>query len=61
MVSDAECHNDFADTADKRSLIFFCDIIFVWVREAFADCCTRNVKSGLWFEVGIWNQRIIND
>jgi hypothetical protein len=44
----------YADIRDKRSLIFYCDMTFVWVREAYTDCCTRNVSSGLaWFNIGI--------
>jgi hypothetical protein len=42
-------------------LIFYCDMNFVWVREADIDCCTRNVRSGLaWFKDGTWKLRIIN-
>jgi hypothetical protein len=28
---------------------------FVWVREAYTGCCTRNVRSGLaWFKTDTW-------
>jgi hypothetical protein len=58
--SDAERHNIFADITDKTSLIFYCDMKFVWVREAYTDCCTRHVRSGLvWFKTGTWKLKII--
>jgi hypothetical protein len=31
---------------------------FVWVREVYTGCCTRNVRSGLvWFKAGTWKLR----
>jgi hypothetical protein len=34
----------------------------VWVKEAYTDCCTRHVKSGVaWFKVGTWKLKIFND
>jgi hypothetical protein len=42
-----ESHNLFIGIRDKRSLIFYCDRKFVWVREVFTGCCTRNVRCWL--------------
>jgi hypothetical protein len=42
-----ERQNLFADIREKRPLIFYCDIKFVWVMEAYTDFCTRNERSGL--------------
>jgi hypothetical protein len=48
----------FAVIREKRSLIFYCEMILEWGREEYTVYCTRSQRSGLaWFKTGIWKLR----
>jgi hypothetical protein len=53
--SDIERQNLFANSKEKRPLIFYRDMKQEWAREEYIVYCTRNERSGLaWFKTGIW-------
>jgi hypothetical protein len=48
-------HKPLADVRDKRSLIFYCDMKFKWVREVYTGCCMIDVRSGVAkFKAAAW-------
>jgi hypothetical protein len=56
--NDIERQNCFANLSEKRSLIFYRDMKFLWDREDYVMCVSRNDRMGIaWFRAGIWKLR----